>query len=92
MFCPSADSSYSIQGTQDEDVYKYLTIIVTGCRQEANDSNCVNQTQKEQFLSNWVSNNDFFQVKFYILDTIITATNSDPVSHFVETDVFLAFT
>lgn len=92
MFCPSSNSNYSIQGTQDEDIFKYLTLIVTGCRQSANDTACVNQTQKEQFISNWITNNDFFQVKFYLMNTIITATNEDPISYYVETDVFLAFT
>lgn len=42
-------------------------------------------------MSNYLNVNDYFKVKFYVVDTIVTPTNEDAISYVLEKNIFLSF-
>lgn len=42
-------------------------------------------------MSNYLNANDYFKVKFYVVDTIVTPTNEDAISYVLEKNIFLSF-
>lgn len=43
-------------------------------------------------MSTYLSSNDFFNVRFFIVDTILTPDNDNPINYVIEKDIFMAFT
>jgi len=43
-------------------------------------------------MANKLTTNDYFKVRFFIIDTIITPTNDVPSVKFLEKNIFMSFT
>jgi hypothetical protein len=43
-------------------------------------------------MTNYLSNNDYFNVRFFLVDTIVTPDNDDPITYVLEKNIFMAFT
>jgi hypothetical protein len=42
-------------------------------------------------MTNYLNANDYFNVRFFVLDTIITPTNDEAVVNVLEKNIFMAF-
>lgn len=42
-------------------------------------------------MTSYLSTNDFFKTKIFVMDTIVSAGNKNAISHFLEKNIFLAF-
>lgn len=43
-------------------------------------------------MNNYLSKTDYFKVRFFLVDAIITPDSSDPVTYILEKNIFMAFT
>lgn len=43
-------------------------------------------------MSAYLTNNDYFNVRFFVVDTIITPDSDDPITYVIEKNIFMAFT
>ena len=42
-------------------------------------------------MTNYLSTNDYFQLNFYVLDTILTPSNDNAITYVLEKNIFLGF-
>ena len=50
---------------------------------QTSDSNCDSSSNINSYMTSYLSTNDYFKVKFYIVDTLITPTNEDFIVEFL---------
>lgn len=55
------------------------------------DALCDSSTNIKSFMSGYLSKKDYFKVRFFTVDTIITPTNDDPISYVLEKNIFMGF-
>jgi len=73
MLCVPSSSSMSITGYVGSSTYEYLNFQIVMCNQSI-DSRCDNTLNINTYIQNYLTNNDYFKVSFYMVDTIITPT------------------
>ena len=66
-------------GYTGSDVYEYLTIGINSCNQTV-DPTCDTANNIVSYLINYTMANDYYKVKLYVVDTIVTPSNSDAIS------------
>lgn len=74
MLCIDQGQTYSLAGYIGSPNYSYLTFKIVQCNQTI-DNTCDSAININSFISSYLSNNDYFKVKFYIVDTILTPSN-----------------
>lgn len=47
---------------------------------QTKDTSCDTASNINTYVNNYVSQNDYFKVRFFVLDTILTATNTNPIT------------
>jgi hypothetical protein len=62
--------------------YKYLTFTISRCDQ-TKDPLCDTTANVNTFMSNFLTNKDYFKVRFFLVDTILTPENDDAVSYII---------
>lgn len=80
----------SLRGYEGSDTYEYLTIEIKQCN-ATEDVLCDSTASIQSFMSGYLSKKDYFKVRFFTVDTIITPTNDDPLSHVLEKNIFMGF-
>lgn len=90
MLCIQNGQNISLAGYAGSDTYEYLSLEIVQCNQTL-DATCDTPSNINTYMNNYVAANDYFKVKLYVVDSIITPTNEDAVSRVLEKDIFLAF-
>lgn len=55
------------------------------------DAECDTEANIATFVSNYLATNDYFKVKLFVVDTLLTPSNEDAISKIIEKSIFLAF-
>ena len=55
------------------------------------DVNCDTTANVDSYMSTFLTTNDFFNVKIYVIDTIISPEETDPITLVIEKNIFLSF-
>ena len=71
--------------------YAYLSLEVVECDQ-SKDATCDTPANINNYMTNYLTSTDYFKVRFFLVDTIITPDNTDPVTYILEKNIFMAFT
>lgn len=74
MLCITKGTDISLRGYAGSDVYEYLNFQIIQCNQTL-DSSCDTTPNVNTYMNNYLSTNDYFKVRFFVVDTIITPTN-----------------
>ena len=90
MLCVTNGQDLSLAGYAGSDIYQYLTLNIYGCNQTV-DPGCDTSANINSYMTAHLSVNDYFKVKFFVLDTIVTPNNHDAISYVLEKNIFLAF-
>ena len=79
-----------LAGYAGSDKFDFLSLRIYGCNSTV-EPNCDTPVNIATYVSNYISFNDYFKVKLYLLDTIITPSNHEAISYVIEKNIFLAF-
>ena len=79
MLCIASGQNISLVGYAGSTTYQYLNLQIMACDQ-SKDSSCDSASNINTYVNNYVSNHDYFKVRFFVLDTILTPTNEDPIT------------
>jgi enamine deaminase RidA (YjgF/YER057c/UK114 family) len=90
MLCLQSGQSLSLSGYTGSDTYEYLSLEIQQCNQTI-DATCDTSANTNSYMTNYLSTNDYFKVRFYVVDTIVTPSNDDAITRVLEKDIFLAF-
>lgn len=90
MLCIANNQNISLVGYAGSTTYKYLNLQIVACDQ-SKDSSCDSPTNINTYVNNYVSKHDYFKVRFFVLNTILTPTNQDPITRVLEKNIFVAF-
>jgi hypothetical protein len=71
--------------------YKYLTFTILQCDQ-AIDPLCDTTANVNTYMSSFLTSQDYFKVRFFLVDTILTPENDEAVTYIIEKNIFVAFT
>ncbi len=74
MLCIDQGQSYSMNGYIGSSSYSYLTFKIVQCNQTI-DNTCDSAININNFISNYLTTNDYFKVRFFLVDTILTPSN-----------------
>lgn len=74
MLCIDSGQSYSLAGYLGSPSYSYLNFKIVQCNQTI-DETCDSEVNINNFISSYLSNNDYFKVKFFLVDTILTPSS-----------------
>ncbi len=58
---------------------------------QTNDASCDSTVNINTYMNNYISTNDYFNVRFFVVDTIITPTNDVAIEYVLEKNIFMAF-
>ena len=47
---------------------------------QTKDTSCDTPSNINTYVNNYVSQNGYFKVRFFVLDTILTSTNTNPIT------------
>jgi hypothetical protein len=93
MLCMQNGSSVSMKGYEGSEGYNYLVLKVKKCTNNSYDTHaCKPSTEIDAYMTTHVNKNDFFKVRFFIVDTRITTGDQDPITKVIEKKIFLSFT
>ena len=90
MLCIENGQNISLSGYAGSEIYEYLTFSIFKCNQTL-DVNCDTSTNIDAFMTDFVRRNDYFDVRLFVVDTIVTPTNEVAVSYVLEKNIFLGF-
>ena len=90
MLCIQKGQNVSLAGYAGSSIFEYISLQIFACNQTV-DPNCDTTSNINTYISNYLSVSDYFKVKFYVLDTIITPNQHDAISYVLEKNIFLAF-
>ena len=90
MMCIQAGQNFSLLGFCGGFIYDFLQLQINRCDPSL-DVDCDTTANVNSFMSNYLLANDYFNVKLYVVDTIISPKQQNPVSHVMEKNIFLAF-
>lgn len=79
MLCLPKTKSISLSGYAGSTTYEYLNLQIMACDQ-SKDPICDTSTNINTYINNYVSLKDYFKVRFFVLDTILTPTNTNPIT------------
>jgi hypothetical protein len=79
MLCIPKSTIISLSGYAGSTTYEFLNLQIMACDQ-SKDSICDSPANINTYVNNYVSQNDYFKVRFFVLDTILTPTNSNPIT------------
>lgn len=79
MLCITSGQNISLAGYAGSDTYEYLNLQILQCNQTL-DSHCDTTPNVNTYMSNYLTTNNYFQVRFFVQDTILTPTSEDFVS------------
>ena len=79
MLCITSGQNISLAGYAGSDPYSYLNLQILQCNQTL-DPHCDTTSNINTYMSNYLTTNNYFQVRFFVLDTILTPTNETPQS------------
>ena len=71
MLCLTSGKNISLQGYVGSTAFSYLSLTIDKCS-PSTDASCDTTTNTNNYMSSYLSSNDYFKVNFYMLDTIIT--------------------
>lgn len=91
MLCIKSGESFEMTGYIGSPNYAYLSLEVVECDQ-SKDATCDTPANINNYMTNYLTNTDYFKVRFFLADTIITPDNTDPVTYILEKNIFMAFT
>lgn len=91
MLCISSTASITLSGYIGSSNYNYLTFQVVQCNQTL-DPSCDSQSNINTYMTNYLSNNDYFNVRFFLVDTLLTPQEDEAVNYIIEKNIFMAFT
>lgn len=93
MLCIKNSSQVSLKGYEGSPKYSYLTLKVKTCTNNTYESHaCKTPAEISSFISSYLTTNDYFKVKFFIVDTRISPAEQNPISKILEKKIFLSFT
>ena len=90
MLCIQNGQSISLAGYAGSSTYQYLSLQIHACNQTL-DPNCDTTSNINSYMTTHLNTNDYFKVKFFALDTILTPDKDVAISHVLEKNIFLAF-
>ena len=79
MLCIPKTTSISLSGYAGSTTYQYLNLQIMACDQ-TKDTSCDTPSNINTYVNNYVSQNGYFKVRFFVLDTILTSTNTNPIT------------
>jgi hypothetical protein len=79
MLCIGKNENISLKGYAGSEGYDYLTLQINQCNQTL-DSSCDTYSNINSYMSSYIGSNDYFKVRFFVVDTIITPTNDQAIS------------
>jgi hypothetical protein len=79
MLCVSSSASMSIAGYAGSPTYEYLNFKIVMCNQIM-DIRCDSTANINTYITTFLTNNDYFHVRFYMVDTIITPSNDQAIT------------
>ena len=91
MLCIKSGQNYSLSGYIGSSTYNYLTFQIVQCNATV-DPTCDSASNINTYMTNYLSNHDYFNVRFFLVDTIITPDDDDPITYVIEKNIFMAFT
>ena len=90
MLCPTSGQSISLAGYAGTEPFSYLSLRINACNQTL-DGTCDTPSNINTYMTSHINTNDYFKVKFFALDTILTPSNDQAVSYVLEKNIFMAF-
>jgi hypothetical protein len=69
MLCIQSGQNISMQGYEGSTTFKYLQLKVEQCVNNSFDVPCSPQPTINNFINSYLASNDYFQVKFFMVDT-----------------------
>jgi len=90
MLCIQEGQNISLAGFAGSEVYEYVRLDIHECNQTI-DGNCDTQANIDAYMTSYLSANDYFKVKIFVMDTIVSPSNSAAITHVLEKNIFLAF-
>lgn len=91
MLCIESGQSYELMGYIGSPGYKYLSFTIAQC-DITKDPLCDTTVNVNTFMTNFLTTSDYFKVRFFLVDTILTPENDNAVSYMIEKNIFVAFT
>ena len=91
MLCIDSGSSITLSGYEGSTIYKYASLIIHAC-DTALDASCDTSASINSYMTAYQTANDYFQVKFYLIDTILTPSNTVAITKYLEKKIFMSFT
>jgi len=91
MLCIKSGESFEMKGYIGSPDYAYLSLEVVECDQ-SKDATCDTPANINNYMTNYLTSTDYFKVRFFLVDTIVTPDNTDPVTYILEKNIFMAFT
>ena len=80
MLCIQSGQAVTLSGYTGSDVYEYLSLHIHACNQTL-DGNCDTPSNINTYMTNYLNINDYFKVKFFVLDTLISPDTHDAITH-----------
>ena len=96
MLCPSPDDDISFEGYEGSEFFNKLELMV--CRCTAPDpssglaNTCASPIDTDAYFNVHLDLYDFFKVRLFFVDTVISPSNDNPISLTLERDIFVTFT
>ena len=91
MLCPDASENITLKGFAGSPDWVSYYFIVEQCKNVSADWICYDQPTIDTFFNNHFLTNDFFKVQLYIVDTVISPSQEDPISYTIEDEIFVTF-
>ena len=88
MYCVPVSETYELSGYEGDDDDSKFEIQIKRC----NGAGCSSAADFDTFMDTFLDANDYFKVRLYIVDTIFSLEDPEPVQETIEKDIFLSFT
>jgi hypothetical protein len=79
MLCTATNATISISGYSGSKTYEYLSLTIQECNQTLNAA-CDTSANINTQMTAYLSANDYYEVNFYVIDTILTPTKTVPTT------------
>jgi hypothetical protein len=91
MLCIESGQSYQLSGYIGSADYNYLSFEIVQCNITM-DPTCDTAANIDSYMENYLSNTDYFNVRFFLVDTILTPQKSESINYILEKNIFMSFT
>lgn len=81
MLCIDSTASYELYGYSGELPYKYLLLEINKCSNST--TSCDTLANVNSYMTSYLTTNNYFKVKFFIVSTIVSPSSDEPISNII---------